>query len=123
MSLYRPYFTPQEIRMLDATQPADLSSEINLLRVLIARVLAARQRLHELALAQHAALLTTFFPKIVTEFAPGYVFLFFCGMMVLQLIWVKLMVPETKGVPLEQIQYRLTGRAVAGTDSTPAGTR
>src|SRR5256885_2719111 len=57
-----------------------------------------------------AALLTTFFPKMVTAFAPGYVFLFFCGMMVLQLIWVKLMVPETKGVPLEQIQNRLLGR-------------
>ncbi len=27
--------------------------------------------------------------------------------MVLQLIWVKSMVPETKGVPLEQIQKRL----------------
>jgi hypothetical protein len=26
------------------------------------------------------------------------------GMMVLQLIWVKTLVPETKGVPLEQIQ-------------------
>ena len=35
-----------------------------------------------------AALLTTFFPTMVTAFAPGYVFLFFCGMMVLQLIWV-----------------------------------
>jgi sugar porter (SP) family MFS transporter len=54
-----------------------------------------------------AALLTTFFPKLVTVFAPGYVFLFFCGMMVLQLIWVKTMVIETKGVPLEQIQQRL----------------
>jgi sugar porter (SP) family MFS transporter len=54
-----------------------------------------------------AALLTTFFPKMVTAFAPGTVFLFFCGMMVLQLIWVKLMVPETKGVPLEQMQERL----------------
>ena len=54
-----------------------------------------------------AALLTTFFPKMVTVFAPGYVFLFFCGMMVLQLIWVKFMVVETKGVPLEQIQKRL----------------
>jgi SP family arabinose:H+ symporter-like MFS transporter len=54
-----------------------------------------------------AALLTTFFPKMVTAFAPGYVFLFFCGMMVLQLIWVKTMVIETKGVPLEQIQSRL----------------
>jgi len=54
-----------------------------------------------------AALLTSFFPKMVTEFAPGYVFLFFCGMMVLQLIWVKTMVIETKGVPLEQVQKRL----------------
>jgi sugar porter (SP) family MFS transporter len=54
-----------------------------------------------------AALLTTFFPKMVTAFPPGYVFSFFTGMMVLQLIWVKAMVPETKGVPLEQIQKQL----------------
>jgi sugar porter (SP) family MFS transporter len=56
-----------------------------------------------------AALLTTFFPAMVQHFAPGYVFLFFCGMMVLQLVWVKGMVPETKGVPLEEIEHRLTG--------------
>jgi SP family arabinose:H+ symporter-like MFS transporter len=54
-----------------------------------------------------AALLTTFFPKMVTAFPPGYVFSFFAGMMVLQLVWVKTMVPETKGVPLEQIQRQL----------------
>ncbi len=54
-----------------------------------------------------AALLTTFFPKMVTVFPPGGVFLFFCGMMVLQLIWVKYMVPETKGVPLEDMAERL----------------
>ncbi len=61
-----------------------------------------------------AALLTTFFPKMVTGFAPGYVFLFFCAMMVLQLLWVKAMVPETKGVPLEQMQQRLgVARALA----------
>jgi MFS transporter, SP family, arabinose:H+ symporter len=54
-----------------------------------------------------AALLTTFFPKMVTAFPPGYVFSFFTGMMVLQLVWVKTMVPETKGVPLEQIQKQL----------------
>jgi len=54
-----------------------------------------------------AALLTSFFPKMVTSFAPGSVFLFFCAMMVLQLVWVKTMVSETKGVPLEQIQKRL----------------
>jgi sugar porter (SP) family MFS transporter len=54
-----------------------------------------------------AALLTTFFPKMVSAFPPGYVFSFFASMMVLQLIWVKTMVPETKGVPLEQIQKQL----------------
>jgi sugar porter (SP) family MFS transporter len=54
-----------------------------------------------------AALLTTFFPAMVTAIRPGYVFLFFCFMMVLQLIWVKTMVPETKGVPLEELQHIL----------------
>ena len=54
-----------------------------------------------------AALLTTFFPRMVSSFPPGYVFAFFAGMMVLQLIWVKTMVPETKGVPLEQIQKQM----------------
>ena len=54
-----------------------------------------------------AALLTTFFPKMVSALPPGYIFSFFTGMMVLQLIWVKTMVPETKGVPLEQIQRQL----------------
>ena len=54
-----------------------------------------------------AALLTTFFPKMVTAFAPGYVFAFFSAMMVLQLVWVKTMMPETKGVPLEEMQKKL----------------
>ena len=54
-----------------------------------------------------AALLTTFFPSMVEAFPPGYVFLFFCGMMVLQLIWVKLFVPETKGIALEKIEEQL----------------
>ena len=54
-----------------------------------------------------AALITTFFPAMVTAFAPGYVFLFFCMMMVLQLIWVRTMVPETKGASLEAIQAQL----------------
>lgn len=54
-----------------------------------------------------AALLTTLFPKMVTVFPPGYIFSFFAGMMMLQLLWVRTMVPETKGVPLEQIQRQL----------------
>ena len=54
-----------------------------------------------------AALLTTFFPKMVSVLPPGYIFSFFTVMMVLQLVWVKTMVPETKGVPLEQMQRQL----------------
>lgn len=54
-----------------------------------------------------AALLTTFFPKMVSSLAPGYVFSFFAAMMCLQLLWVKTMVPETKGIPLEQLQKEL----------------
>src|SRR5206468_11493152 len=52
-----------------------------------------------------AALLTTFFPTMVKAFPPGYVFLFFCFMMMLQLVWVKTMVPETKGRSLEELQH------------------
>lgn len=54
-----------------------------------------------------AALLTTFFPKMVSSLPPGYVFSFFTGMMCLQLLWVKTMVPETKNIPLEQLQKEL----------------
>ncbi len=54
-----------------------------------------------------AALLTSFFPTMVTALAPGLIFSFFCFMMVLQLIWVRLFVPETKGIPLEEMQQRL----------------
>jgi MFS transporter, SP family, arabinose:H+ symporter len=54
-----------------------------------------------------AALLTSVAPKVFATFPAGYIFCFFTGMMVLQLIWVKTLVPETKGVPLEQIQKQL----------------
>ena len=87
--------------------------------VFIAEIFPNRQRAAGQALgcSTHwifAALLTTFFPPMVTAFPPGGVFAFFCGMMVLQLVWVIFMVPETKGVPLEQIEQRLgigSGRA------------
>jgi len=80
--------------------------------VLISEIFPNRHRAEGQALGSFthwifAALLTTFFPKMVSAFAPGYVFLFFCFMMVLQLVWVKTMVIETKGVPLEQVQKRL----------------
>ncbi len=58
-----------------------------------------------------AALLATFFPAMIAAFAPGMVFAFFAFMMVLQLVWVATMVPETKGVPLEQVERKLGVRA------------
>lgn len=54
-----------------------------------------------------AAALTFAFPAMVTHFAPGSVFLFFCFMMFLHLLWVKFFVPETKGRPLEDIEREL----------------
>ncbi len=80
--------------------------------VFISEIFPNRQRAEGQALGSFthwifAALLTTFFPRMVSQFPPGYVFAFFAFMMVLQLIWVKTMVPETKGVPLEQIQKQL----------------
>jgi hypothetical protein len=59
-SLYRRYFTPAECARLDATPLDDLSSEINLLRVLLARVLAASQRARDLALETQARILAAF---------------------------------------------------------------
>lgn len=68
---------------------------------------AAGQALGSFTHWTFAALLTTFFPKLVSVFPPGSVFAFFAGMMVLQLIWVQTMVIETKGESLERIQERL----------------
>lgn len=54
-----------------------------------------------------AALVATIFPMAVDLVAPGTIFAFFCGMMVLQLVWTLLLVPETKGVPLEELSRSL----------------
>ena len=87
--------------------------------VLISEIFPNRHRAEGQALGcgthwVFAALLTTLFPKMVelsgannTPQRAGFIFLFFGFMMVLQLIWVKLMVPETKGRSLEEIQNDL----------------
>ena len=36
------------------------------------------------------------------------VFAIFCGMMILQLIWVIFLVPETKATSLEELETRMT---------------
>lgn len=54
-----------------------------------------------------AALITLFFPFFAAHAGMMVIFLFFCVMMVLQLLWVVTMVPETKGVPLEEMERKL----------------
>jgi len=53
-----------------------------------------------------AALISQTFPMIA-EVSGAHIFAFYCACMVGQLIWVLLIMPETKGVPLEQIQKKL----------------
>jgi sugar porter (SP) family MFS transporter len=82
--------------------------------VLISEVFPTQYRAEGQALGSSthwlfAALITSVFPIAVSLFPPGYIFSFFCGMMILQLIWVKTMVVETKGVSLEHMQERLAG--------------
>jgi sugar porter (SP) family MFS transporter len=51
-----------------------------------------------------AASLTLVFPVMAEAISPSLIFGIFCGMMVLQLVWVRVMVPETRGKTLEQIE-------------------
>lgn len=54
-----------------------------------------------------AATITMVTPVVLATFTPVTIFSFFAGMMVLQLLWVIFYMPETKGVPLEELQKRL----------------
>lgn len=54
-----------------------------------------------------AALIASVFPVFATKYGGGPIFAFFSVMMVLQLIYVWRMMPETKGVSLEDLQKRL----------------
>jgi len=54
-----------------------------------------------------AALLAQLFPIAIGRFDAGYIFAFFAFMMVLQLLWVLTLVPETKGVRLEEMEKNL----------------
>lgn len=53
-----------------------------------------------------AAAISWTFP-LIADVSGGHAFAFYCGMMVLQLVWVLAVMPETKGVPLEKIHEKL----------------
>jgi len=55
-----------------------------------------------------ATLIAFSFPYITGKIGESWTFLFFTGMMVLQLIFVLKVMPETKGKSLEQIERTLT---------------
>lgn len=55
-----------------------------------------------------AALITMITLPVLEAFSGGTIFAFFAGMMVLQLLFVLFVMPETKGIPLEELQKRLT---------------
>lgn len=54
-----------------------------------------------------AALIANTFPVFAEKFGGGPIFAFFAFMMVFQLLYVWFMMPETKGVSLEDLQKRL----------------
>lgn len=47
------------------------------------------------------------FPMVAGQFGGGVIFAVYGGFMVLQLLWVIFLMPETKGVPLEDIQKHM----------------
>lgn len=53
-----------------------------------------------------AAAISQIFP-LIAENSGGHIFTFYAVCMVGQLVWVIFVMPETKGIPLEQIQKRL----------------
>jgi MFS family permease len=53
-----------------------------------------------------AAVISWTFPMIAAA-SGGHAFAFYAVMMALQLLWVLKVMPETKGIPLEEIQRRL----------------
>jgi SP family arabinose:H+ symporter-like MFS transporter len=54
-----------------------------------------------------ASIITTIFPIMAAKLGAAPIFLFFACMMVFQLLWVIFKMPETKGIPLEELDARL----------------
>ena len=54
-----------------------------------------------------AAIITSVFPVLARQFGGAPIFAFFTGMMVLQLLFVMFLMPETKGIALEDMEEQL----------------
>ncbi len=57
-----------------------------------------------------AWLIPSSIPFLFSWIGPGAVFAFFAAMMVLQLLFVRFMMPETKGISLEELSKKLSGK-------------
>ena len=56
-----------------------------------------------------AAIITLLMPHVLNTFSGGPIFAFFALMMVLQLLFAVFVMPETKGISLEDLQKKLVG--------------
>jgi SP family arabinose:H+ symporter-like MFS transporter len=57
-----------------------------------------------------AAIIPSMIPFLFATIGPGIVFLVFAIMMVFQLLFVFVLMPETKGISLEELSEQLTKR-------------
>lgn len=60
-----------------------------------------------------AAIIPALIPSLISSLGPSFIFGFFCIMMVGQLIWVYLKMPETKGQTLEDLAEKLTDQSTS----------
>jgi SP family arabinose:H+ symporter-like MFS transporter len=67
-----------------------------------------------------AAIITFIFPVVSARLGGGITFLFFCVMMVLQLIFVWKLMPETKGGSLEELELKIVSKDHSIKESVPA---
>ena len=67
-----------------------------------------------------AAIITFIFPVVSQRLGGGVTFLFFCGMMVLQLLFVWKLMPETKGGSLEELELKIVSKNNPVSGSVPA---
>ncbi len=68
-----------------------------------------------------AALITLFGSVLIDAFStnPWPIYAFFAGMMILQLLWTLLIMPETKGIPLEELEKQLIKPSTSDAEDTP----